>query len=233
MYRSWLPVCLSVAAQASAQTSSTSSTPEVPTGTPIPGDYTGQYRPQVHFSAPEFFINDPNGMFVDDNGTWHLYYQYNPTDYVAGNQHWGHATSKDLYHWENQPIALFPPEENTFVFSGSAVKDPNNTSGFFPDQTDGVVAIYVSCPRFSHSGAFIDYNRHSQRYLLRVRDRRHKPSPTPAMADTLSPPMRAIRSSPANHLISVTPKSFGTRTTGPWLWLIRKTSLSVSSHRRI
>lgn len=20
-------------------------------------------------------MNDPNGMFVDDNGTWHLYYQ--------------------------------------------------------------------------------------------------------------------------------------------------------------
>lgn len=88
-------------------------------------------------------MNDPNGMFRDSNGTWHLYYQYNPTGIVAGNQHWGHATSEDLYHWTNQPIALFPPEDDTYVFSGSAVVDVNNTSGFFPDQDNGVVAIYT------------------------------------------------------------------------------------------
>lgn len=121
----------------------TQTDPDVPTGTPIEGDYTGPLRPQIHFSPPEFFMNDPNGMFRDSNGTWHLYYQYNPTDYVAGNQHWGHATSQDLYHWENQPIALFPPEENVFIWSGSAIVDPDNTSGFFPDQDNGVVAIYT------------------------------------------------------------------------------------------
>ncbi|KAI1115552.1 glycoside hydrolase family 32 protein [Nemania sp. NC0429] len=117
--------------------------PAVPTGTPIPGTYTGPLRPQVHFSPPEGFMNDPNGMFVDANGTWHLYYQYNPTGVVAGNQHWGHATSTDLYHWVNQPIALFPPEKTVYVFSGSAVVDANNTSGFFPDQDNGVVAMFT------------------------------------------------------------------------------------------
>ncbi|ORX34843.1 glycosyl hydrolase [Kockovaella imperatae] len=109
----------------------------------IHGDYTGRYRPQVHFSPPKGFMNDPNGLFVDKHGIWHLYYQYNPTELVAGNQHWGHATSRDLYHWANQPIALFPPDERTGVFSGSAVIDAKNTSGFFPDQDDGVVAIYT------------------------------------------------------------------------------------------
>ncbi|KAL1738505.1 glycosyl hydrolase, partial [Schizophyllum fasciatum] len=88
-------------------------------------------------------MNDPNGCFVDANGTWHLYYQYNPYQPVAGNQHWGHATSKDLYHWENQAIAISPPDNTSQVFSGSAVIDTNNTSGFFPNQTDGVVAIYT------------------------------------------------------------------------------------------
>lgn len=116
----------------------------VPTGVPIVGDYGGRYRPQVHFSPPKHFMNDPNGMFIDDEGTWHLYYQYNPTGTVAGNQHWGHATSKDLYHWVNQPIALFPPRKTQYIFSGSAITDPNNTSGFFPNQRNGVVAIYVS-----------------------------------------------------------------------------------------
>ncbi|WVF65957.1 hypothetical protein IAT40_000695 [Kwoniella sp. CBS 6097] len=135
---------LSVAALAYLAGVSADSTPaETPAGTPIEGDYNGALRPRVHFSPPKGFMNDPNGMFVDNNGTWHLYYQYNPTDIVAGNQHWGHATSPDLYHWTNQPIALAPPNSTAGVFSGSAVLDPNNTSGFFPNTTDGVVAIYT------------------------------------------------------------------------------------------
>lgn len=96
-------------------------------------------------------MNDPNGMFVDANGTWHLYYQYNPLGTAAGNQHWGHATSDDLYHWINQPIAIFPPEERVYAFSGSAVVDVNNTSGFFPNQDNGVVAI-LTLARYYEDG---------------------------------------------------------------------------------
>ncbi|ETN43524.1 uncharacterized protein HMPREF1541_02683 [Cyphellophora europaea CBS 101466] len=115
----------------------------VPSG-PIPGNYSGLYRPQVHFSPPNGFMNDPNGMFQDANGTYHFYYQYNPTDTIAGNQHWGHATSDDLYHWTNQPIALAPYGNVTGIFTGSAVVDVNNTSGFFPNQTNGVVVMYTA-----------------------------------------------------------------------------------------
>lgn len=132
----------SATVSASATTSSYSET-AVPTGKPIPGNYTGPLRPQIHFSPPKGFMNDPNGMFVDANGTWHLYYQYNPTDIVAGNQHWGHATTRDLYHWENQQIAIYPGAPDEGIFSGSAVIDLNNTSGMFPNQTNGVVAIYT------------------------------------------------------------------------------------------
>lgn len=135
--------CLALNTTTSNSTVSTYVNPSVPTGKPIVGDYNGQHRPQIHFSPPQHFMNDPNGMFRDDDGLWHLYYQYNPTASVAGNQHWGHATSEDLYHWTNQPIALFPPKKDEYIFSGSAVTDPNNTSGFFPNQKNGVVAIYV------------------------------------------------------------------------------------------
>lgn len=150
--RTFIPVlALATALGATAQNdtaTSVYSNPDVPTGTPIPGDYKGALRPQIHYSPPQHFMNDPNGMFRDANGTWHLYYQYNPLGLGAGNQHWGHATSQDLYHWENQPIALFPPENTTYVFSGCVVVDTNNTSGFFPDQDNGVVALYVSFPHF-------------------------------------------------------------------------------------
>jgi beta-fructofuranosidase len=67
----------------------------------------------------------------------------NPTANIAGNQHWGHATSNDLYTWTNQPIAIFPDGPTEGVFSGSAVIDVDNTSGFFPNQTNGVVAVYT------------------------------------------------------------------------------------------
>ncbi|KAG8527037.1 uncharacterized protein KY384_008466 [Bacidia gigantensis] len=107
----------------------------VPTGTPITGDYTGALRPQIHYSPPKEFMNDPNGMFVDADD--------NPTDTIAGNQHWGHTTSKDLYSWDNQPIAIFPDTPGDGIFSGSAVIDVNNTSGFFPNQSNGVVAMYT------------------------------------------------------------------------------------------
>ncbi|KAL9604775.1 MAG: hypothetical protein Q9219_000223 [cf. Caloplaca sp. 3 TL-2023] len=126
-----------------AQSSSAYVEPAVPTGRPVPGDYSGALRPQIHYSPPSGFMNDPNGMFLDSEGVYHLYYQYNPTDTVAGNQHWGHATSRDLYRWENQPIAIFPGAEGEGIFSGSSVIDVNNTSGFFPNQTNGVVAFYT------------------------------------------------------------------------------------------
>ena len=54
-----------------------------------------------------------------------------------------HATSQDLYRWQNQPIAIYPGAAGEGIFSGSAVVDVNNTSGFFPNQTDGVVAFYT------------------------------------------------------------------------------------------
>ena len=63
-----------LAALANAQALSTTSS-AVPTGTPIPGTYNGPLRPQVHFSPPQGFMNDPNGLHRDADGLWHLYYQ--------------------------------------------------------------------------------------------------------------------------------------------------------------
>ncbi|KAK2070420.1 hypothetical protein P8C59_004910 [Phyllachora maydis] len=127
--------------------------PETQAG-PIPGNYSGPLRPQVHFSPPQGFMNDPNGLFWDGiTSTWHLYYQYNPDGIVAGNQHWGHATSRDLFSWTNQKIALYPPEEHLYVFSGSIVVDVNNTSGLFPKgQNNGVVAI-MTLARYYDDGS--------------------------------------------------------------------------------
>jgi len=52
-------VC-AVRAQSSA---SAYSEPTVPTGEPIPGDYSGALRPQVHYSPPvDFMVSRCGGM---------------------------------------------------------------------------------------------------------------------------------------------------------------------------
>jgi hypothetical protein len=77
LYSILVVVAAFVASALGQRASSTSKyvEPSVPTGTPVPGDYTGPWRPQIHFSPPKDFMNDPNGMFLDSNGTYHLYYQ--------------------------------------------------------------------------------------------------------------------------------------------------------------
>ena len=103
--------------------------------------YMEDFRPQYHFSPPEKWMNDPNGL-VYHQGVYHLFYQYYPEDIVWGPMHWGHAVSKDMRHWENKPIALYP-DEYGLIFSGSAVVDEKNTSGFGSAENPPLVAIFT------------------------------------------------------------------------------------------
>lgn len=100
---------------------------------------TEQYRPQIHFTPNRNWMNDPNGM-VYANGVYHLFYQYNPQGNSWGNMSWGHATSSDLMHWEEQPVALTRDELGD-IFSGSAVIDKDNTAGF---GNNAMIALYTS-----------------------------------------------------------------------------------------
>lgn len=103
--------------------------------------YDEMYRPQFHFSPQENWMNDPNGM-VYHNGEYHLFYQYNPFGNTWGHMSWGHAVSEDLVRWEHLPVALYE-ENNVMIFSGSAVVDHNNTSGFGTTENPPMVAIYT------------------------------------------------------------------------------------------
>ena len=69
-----------------------------------------RHRPRFHFVSPAGWLNDPNGL-TQWGGTYHLFYQYNPTSALHSRIHWGHATSADLVTWTDQPIALVPGDE--------------------------------------------------------------------------------------------------------------------------
>ena len=108
--------------------------------------YCEPLRPQFHFSQMIGWNNDPNGMVYYD-GEWHLYFQHNPYGWKWGNMHWGHAVSKDLVHWEQQPIAIYNKQRGDWAFSGSAVVDENNTAGWQTGEEKVVVAAWTSTGR--------------------------------------------------------------------------------------
>lgn len=106
-----------------------------------PDYYTEPFRPQYHFTPEKNWMNDPNGL-VYYHGEYNLFYQYNPFGIQWGHMSWGHAVSGDLVHWKHLPLAL-PEADGIMCFSGSAVVDWHNTSGFGKNGQPPLVAIYT------------------------------------------------------------------------------------------
>ena len=110
--------------------------------------YTEAYRPQFQFSPAKNWMNDPNGL-VYYRGEYHLFFQYNPNGDQWGDMSWGHAVSPDLLHWDELPVALKAEKDangnvTQMFFSGSAVVDEKNTSGFGTRDNPAMVAVYTS-----------------------------------------------------------------------------------------
>ncbi len=110
-------------------------------------DYSGKYRPRIHFTAKRGWINDPNGLTYY-HGKYLMYFQHNPAAITWENMHWGSAVSTDLLHWTQGDDVLIPDEHGT-IFSGSAIVDSKNRSGLKSGPEDPILYFYTSAGNFS------------------------------------------------------------------------------------
>lgn len=122
------------------------------------------YRPNFHFTPKKGWMNDPNGLFYY-NGYYHLFYQHYPDSNVWGPMHWGHAISTDLVTWTEKPIALYPDAKG-YIFSGSAVVDLKNTSGFGSLKNPPIVAMFTYHDPVKEKAGAVDIQSQGIAYSL-------------------------------------------------------------------
>ncbi len=130
---------------------------DLQTDTPTAGSVGEAFRPVLHFTPKYGWINDPNGLLkytspVTGKTTYHMFFQFNPYDWVWGNMHWGHAVSEDLFHWNQLEPALYPDDDGT-MFSGSAVVDRENRSGLRTGEEDVILLFYTCAGSTSYRSA--------------------------------------------------------------------------------
>lgn len=106
--------------------------------------YAEPFRGQFHFSSASGWMNDINGLWYAD-GAFHVTYQSSPRSFQGGQDlNWGHASSVDLVHWQQQPLALVPGQNvEGEAWSGSVVVDTENTSGLGSVANPALVALYT------------------------------------------------------------------------------------------
>lgn len=122
------------------------------------------YRPIYHFTPAKGWMNDPNGLIYID-GEYHMFYQHYPDSTVWGPMHWGHAVSKDLVHWKELPIAIYP-DSLGYIFSGSAVYDSENSSGLGTTENPPFVAIFTYHDMEAEKSGAKDYQKQALAYSL-------------------------------------------------------------------
>ncbi len=99
----------------------------------------------MHFRTRRNWLSDPNGLVVH-RGRHHLFFQHNPDGVEHREMSWGHASSADLVHWEEHPVAIRATPQIQ-IYSGSAVVDHANASGLGTADSPALVAVFTASAR--------------------------------------------------------------------------------------
>lgn len=130
-----------------------------------PNAYVGEHRPHFHFSPRLGWMNDINGTYYLD-GLYHLFYQFNPAATGTGagfDMHWGHSVSKDLVHWEEWPVALFPNAEGQ-CYSGTSIVVKQPIPGLIDKVPAPAMLFTATAPASQHLVTTLDGGRTWKRY---------------------------------------------------------------------
>ena len=120
---------------------------------PVPEDETQSFRPEMHYTVPYGWLNDPNGLIFKD-GKYHIFCQHNPLGTAWGNMHWFHSVTEDFINFEHIGDALFPDASGT-MFSGSAICDEENVSGL----GKGAILLYYTIAEYPNSSRAIEFSQ--------------------------------------------------------------------------
>jgi fructan beta-fructosidase len=125
--------------------------------------YHQPYRPQFHFTALQGHIGDATGL-IYYSGEYHLFHMFDKWGHAKRDRHkcWGHAISRDLLCWEEQPPILDALVDNK-PGSGSGVVDWNNSSGLRSGPYKTLVVFYTDY----HTGSCIAYSNDRGRTWVR------------------------------------------------------------------
>ncbi len=123
------------------------------------------HRPIYHYVNPEGTLNDPNGLcYWKDH--WHLFYQaYPPED---TRQHWGHAISRDLVHWEDLPYCIYPDPEDRCFSGATLVEDDRVIAMYHGTKAGNMVAV-------SSDPLLLNWEKIGNRPVIPMPDSKHAP----------------------------------------------------------
>ena len=141
--------------------------------------YNQPLRPQVHYTPLTGQIADPTGL-IRYKGTYHLFYMFDEwSKQRRDNKNWGHATSNDCLHWEQQPPITNAVIDNR-PGSGSGIVDWNNTLGLKTGTERTLVVFYTDYGR----GISLSYSKDAGKTWVR-----HKNNPLLPIKNGFRDPM--------------------------------------------
>ena len=117
-----------------------------------------KHRPTYHFSPPENFMNDPNGI-CQWKGLYHLFYQFRADG--EKHVHWGHAVSEDLLRWRDLPIALYPDKENDCFSGQTLVEDDRVIATYHGTQAGNAIAT-------ASDDLLVDWQKHPDNPVIPI-----------------------------------------------------------------